>query len=137
MKIVCVVFMLQFIVLLFFFIMNRRNLKMNLTYIDVVNRLHWILYIVPLVLVSVVGMSVTYFTGSMSSGLIGMFMLPIVNSHWVSDPLVLRTVFTTDDMRSGSFRNMIVKGVRSRILTIGICVNVVMAYYAFVNAYAK
>lgn len=137
MKVVYIVFQLQFMVLLFFFIMNRRYLKKNRTYNDVVDRLHWIWYIIPLLLVTVVGIVVTYITGRLSSLWLGMLMVPILSTHFVSEPLVLRSVFAIGDMRRGSFRDMIVRGVRSRILTFWMCVNIVMMYYAFINCYAN
>ena len=68
-----------------------------------------------------------------TSMLMAMILLPVLHHHWIVSPLAVRSVADIEDMRNETFKKVISKGVRSRILTICICVNLFLTYYTLFN----
>ena len=132
--IVSFVFGFQFVISLLLFIKNAKSIRKIPLYVDVQGRMSRTLRLMPIMIAALIGIAAACMTEyHVTSMLVAMILLPVLHSHWKVSPLAVRSVTDIEDMRNESFRKVISKGARSRILTIGICVNLFLTYYTLFN----
>lgn len=132
--VVSFVFGFQFVITLLLFIRNAKSIKKIPLFVDVRGRMSRRMRLMPVLIAALIGISVACMTEyHVTSMLMAMILLPVLHHHWVVSPLAVRSVADIEDMRNETFKKVISKGVRSRILTICICVNLFLTYYTLFN----
>ena len=132
--VVSFVFGFQFVISLLLFIRNAKSIKKIPLFVDVRGRMSRRMRLMPVLIVALIGISVACMTEyHVTSMLMAMILLPVIHHHWVVSPLAVRSLADIEDMRNETFKKVISKGVRSRILTICICVNLFLTYYTLFN----
>ena len=132
--VVSVVFGFHFVISLLLFIRNAKSIKKIPLFVDVRGRMSRRMRLMPVLIVALIGISVACMTEyHVTSMLMAMILLPVIHHHWVVSPLAVRSLADIEDMRNETFKKVISKGVRSRILTICICVNLFLTYYTLFN----
>ena len=125
-----IVFGFQFVISLLLFIRNARSIRKISHYVDIQERMSRGLRLTPVLIAALTGIAVSFMTGyHVTTMVMVMILLPVLHHHWIISPLAVRSVVDIDDMGDEKIRNMISKGVRSRILTVCICMNLFMTYY--------
>lgn len=131
---ISMVFGFQFMISLLIFIRNVRSIRKMPLHMDVRRRMSSPLRLIPVVVTALVGVTVACVTEyHVSSMVMTMILLPILHNHWMVSPLAVRSVSEMEDVRNGTFRKVMSMGNRSRILTICICLNLFLTYYALFN----
>lgn len=131
---ISMVFGFQFMISLLIFIRNARSIRKIPLHMDVRRRMSSPLRLIPVVVTALVGITVACVTEyHVSSMVMTMILLPILHNHWMVSPLAVRSVSEMEDVRNGTFRKVMSMGNRSRILTICICLNLFLTYYALYN----
>ena len=132
--VVSFVFGFQFVISLLLFIRNAKSVRKIPLFVDVRGRLSRRMRLMPVLIAALIGISVACMTEyHVTSMLMAMILLPVLHHHWIVSPLAVRSVADIEDMRNETFKKVISKGVRSRILTICICVNLFLTYYTLFN----
>lgn len=132
--VVSFVFGFQFVISLLLFIRNAKSIKKIPLFVDVRGRMSRRMRLMPVLIAALIGISVACMTEyHVTSMLMAMILLPVLHHHWVVSPLAVRSVADIEDMRNETFKKVISKGVRSRILTICICMNLFLTYYTLFN----
>lgn len=128
------VFGVQLVASIWLFIRNRRAIRKMPLHRELATRLHPASFALPVAAALAVGAALVGLTGLLATScLIAACLLTVFVLQWTLSPLLLKHVSTDADMRNESMREVISKGVRSRVFSIGICVNLLMMFYAFFN----
>ena len=132
--VVSLVFGFQFVISLLLFIRNAKSIRKIPLFVDVRGRMSRRMRLMPVLIAALIGIAVASMTEyHVTSMLMAMILLPVLHHHWIVSPLAVRSVADIEDMRNETFKKVISKGVRSRILTICICVNLFLTYYTLFN----
>ena len=132
--VVSFVFGFQFVISLLLFIRNAKSIRKIPLFVDVHGRMSRRMRLMPVLIAALIGISIACMTEyHVTSMLMAMILLPVLHYHWVVSPLAVRSVADIEDVRNETFKKVISKGVRSRILTICICVNLFLTYYTLFN----
>lgn len=132
--VVSFVFGFQFVISLLLFIRNAKSIRKIPLFVDVRGRMSRRMRLMPVLIAALIGIAVASMTEyHVTSMLMAMILLPVLHHHWIVSPLAVRSVADIEDMRNETFKKVISKGVRSRILTICICVNLFLTYYTLFN----
>lgn len=132
--VVSFVFGFQFVISLLLFIRNAKSIKKIPLFVDVRGRMSRRMRLMPVLIAALIGISAASMTEYHHTSMVmSMILLPVLHHHWIVSPLAVRSVADIEDMRNETFKKVISKGVRSRILTICICVNLFLTYYTLFN----
>ena len=132
--VVSFVFGFHFVISLLLFIRNAKSIRKIPLFVDVHGRMSRRMRLMPVLIAALIGISIACMTEyHVTSMLMAMILLPVLHYHWVVSPLAVRSVADIEDVRNETFKKVISKGVRSRILTICICVNLFLTYYTLFN----
>lgn len=128
------VFVIQLIISTLFFICNARSIRTIPLYVKMLEKMSWKWRLIPVFMSIALGLVAACVTGyHATSTLAVLLVMPILYHHWIMSPISVRSVSGIGDMRNPEYRKVIVKGVRSRLLTLSVCVNLFLMYYAFFN----
>ena len=128
------VFGFQFVISLLLFIRNAKSIRKIPLFVDVHGRMSRRMRLMPVLIAAFIGIAAAFMTEyHLTSMVMSMILIPVLHHHWIASPLAVRSVSDIDDMRDEKFKKVISKGVRSRFLTVCICVNLFLTYYTLFN----
>ena len=132
--VVSFVFGFQFVISLLLFIRNAKSIRKIPLFVDVHGRMSRRMRLMPVLIAAFIGITAVVMTEyHVTSMVISMILMPVLHHHWIVSPLAVRSVSDIDDMRDEKFKKVISKGVRSRFLTVCICMNLFLTYYTLFN----
>lgn len=129
------IFGLQFIICTIFFIRTCKLLKNISLYQDLRSRISKMWYFLPPVICILTCILSAYLTEYIfTSILLWSIISPLMSIHFLNEPFVLKNVSTLEHFRDAAYRRVIALGIRSRILVIGVTVNLLLMSYVFINS---
>ena len=129
------IFGLQFIICTIFFIRTCKLLKNISLYQDLRSRISKMWYFLPPVICILTCILSAYLTEYIfTSILLWSIISPLMSIHFLNEPFVLKNVSTPEHFRDAAYRRVIALGIRSRILVIGVTVNLLLMSYVFINS---
>ena len=132
--VISLVFGFQFVISLSLFIRNAKSIRKIPLFVDVHGRMSRRMRLMPVLIAAFIGIAAAFMTEyHLTSMVMSMILIPVLHHHWIASPLAVRSVSDIDDMRDEKFKKVISKGVRSRFLTVCICVNLFLTYYTLFN----
>lgn len=128
----CLVFGIQSILFLRMLVRNARSIMKIPLYVDFRGRMSAGWKLVPVLTLALTGIGAMCVTGyHFTSMLMAVVLLPVLYGHVMVSPSAVRSVADIEDMRNEAFRKVIARGMRSRVLTVCLCLNLLMMCCAF------